>query len=169
MDWNTSRLLLVYFDAHILKIHFLYFPTAGAYISSLYSIFSSKKRNYLIKNIALYIMPAFFNLLNLFWHSDKNLCSYAEVNFWDFVRNDSSIEWDECVSVLHGTCLKCVGCFFYVQPCLSKNPKYTFYTIKSSLALAYKCRKLCLNLWNKHDFIYNNRLRLIFSFLSSFS
>ena len=25
----------------------------------------------------------------------------------------------------------------YVQPCLSKNPKYTFYTIKSSLALAY--------------------------------
>ena len=64
----------------------------------------------------------------------------------------------ECVSVLHGTCLKCVGCFFYVQPCLSKNPKYTFYTIKSSLALAYKCRKLCLNLWNKHDFIYNNRL-----------
>jgi hypothetical protein len=25
----------------------------------------------------------------------------------------------------------------YVQPCLSKNPKYTFYTIKSSLTLAY--------------------------------
>ena len=25
----------------------------------------------------------------------------------------------------------------YVHPCLSKNPKYTFYTIKSSLTLAY--------------------------------
>jgi hypothetical protein len=39
----------------------------------------------------------------------------------------------ECVSVLHGTCLQSVKIFFirqYVQPCLSKNPKYTFYTIK---------------------------------------
>jgi hypothetical protein len=26
----------------------------------------------------------------------------------------------------------------YVKPCLSKNPKYTLYTIKSSLTLAYK-------------------------------
>ena len=46
----------------------------------------------------------------------------------------------ECVIVLHGTCLQCVNFFFihqYVQPCLSKNPKYTFYTIKSSLTLAY--------------------------------
>ena len=45
------------------------------------------------------------------------------------------------VSVLHGTCLQCVKIFFshqYVQPCLSKNPKYTFYTIKSSLTLAYQ-------------------------------
>ena len=25
----------------------------------------------------------------------------------------------------------------YVQPCLSKNPKYTFYTIKNSLTLAF--------------------------------
>ena len=32
----------------------------------------------------------FFNLLNLFWHTDKNFCFYAEVNFWDFVRNDNS-------------------------------------------------------------------------------
>ena len=42
----------------------------------------------------------------------------------------------ECVSVIHGTCLQSVDFFFirhYVQPCLSKNPKYTFYTIKSSL------------------------------------
>ena len=31
-----------------------------------------------------------FNLLNLFWHTDKNFCFYAEVNFWDFVRNDNS-------------------------------------------------------------------------------
>ena len=44
----------------------------------------------------------------------------------------------ECVSVLHGTCVQCVKIFFihqYVQPCLSK--KCTFYTIKSSLTLAY--------------------------------
>jgi hypothetical protein len=47
----------------------------------------------------------------------------------------------ECVSVLHGTCLQSVKkknySSVYVQPCLSKNPKYTFYTIKSSLTLAY--------------------------------
>ena len=24
------------------------------------------------------------------WHTDKNFCFYAEVNFWDFVRNDNS-------------------------------------------------------------------------------
>ena len=53
------------------------------------------------------------------------------------LRRSSSVE---CVSVLHGTCLQCAEFFFihqYVQPCLSKNPKYTFYTIKSSLTLAY--------------------------------
>ena len=47
----------------------------------------------------------------------------------------------ECVSGLHRTCLQSVKFFFirhYVQPCLSKNPKYTFYTIKSSLTLAYE-------------------------------
>jgi hypothetical protein len=46
----------------------------------------------------------------------------------------------ECVSVLHGTCLQSADFFLihqYVQPCLSKNPKYTLYTIKSSLTLAY--------------------------------
>jgi hypothetical protein len=32
----------------------------------------------------------FFNSLNLFWHTDKNFCFYAEVNLWDFVRNDNS-------------------------------------------------------------------------------
>ena len=56
-----------------------------------------------------------------------------------FMLRRSSL--DECVSVsLHGTCLQCVKHFFihqYVQPCLSKNPKYTFYTIKRSLTLAY--------------------------------
>ena len=37
-------------------------------------------------------------------------------------------------------CLQNVELFFLrqnVQPCLLKNPKYTFYTIKSSLKLAY--------------------------------
>jgi hypothetical protein len=47
----------------------------------------------------------------------------------------------ECVSVLPGNrCSQNVEFFFlpqYVQPCLLKNPKYTFYTIKSSLKLAY--------------------------------
>jgi hypothetical protein len=46
----------------------------------------------------------------------------------------------ECVSVLHGTCLQSIEKKIirqYVQQCLSKNPKYTFYTIKSSLTLAY--------------------------------
>jgi hypothetical protein len=33
----------------------------------------------------------FFNLFNLFWQTDKNLCFYAEVNFGDFVRNDNKI------------------------------------------------------------------------------
>jgi hypothetical protein len=45
------------------------------------------------------------------------------------LRSSSFVEF---ASVLHGTCLKCVEFFFihqYVQPCLSKNPKYTFYTI----------------------------------------
>ena len=31
----------------------------------------------------------YWYLLNLFWHTDKNFCIYAEVNFWDFVRNDN--------------------------------------------------------------------------------
>jgi hypothetical protein len=64
-------------------------------------------------------------------------------------------------------CLQSVEFFFihqYVHPCLLKNPKYTFYTIKSSLTLAYNNNKdslqylirllsskqlLCsLNIWN---------------------
>ena len=53
----------------------------------------------------------------------------------------------ECVSVLPGNrCLQNVEfCFLrhYVQPCLLKNPKYTFYTIKSSLKLAYSMSFIC--------------------------
>jgi hypothetical protein len=37
-----------------------------------------------------YLYWYFFNLLNLIWHTEKNFCFYAEVNFWDFVRNDNS-------------------------------------------------------------------------------
>jgi hypothetical protein len=57
-----------------------------------------------------------------------------------FMLRRSSLVELECVSVLHGTCLQCAEFFFihqHVQPCLSKNPKYTFNTIKSSLTLAY--------------------------------
>jgi hypothetical protein len=59
----------------------------------------------------------------------------------------------ECVSVLHVMCLQCTDIFFihqYVQPCLSKNLKYTLYTIKSSMTLAYylismnRVKKCCL-------------------------
>jgi hypothetical protein len=42
---------------------------------------------------AFLLILIFFNLINLFWHTDKNFCFYAEVNFWDFVKNDSSIDW----------------------------------------------------------------------------
>ena len=35
----------------------------------------------------------------------------------------------------------------YVQPCLSKNPKYTFYTIKSSLTLACKYNTVCFTVY----------------------
>ena len=52
----------------------------------------------------------------------------------------------ECVSVLPGNrCLQNLEFFIlrqYVQPCLLKNPKYTFYTIKSSLKLAYDKQKI---------------------------
>ena len=51
--------------------------------------------------------------------------------------------------MLHGTCLQCVEFFFihqYVQPCLSKNPKYTLYTLKSLLTLAYYCMSRDLSL-----------------------
>ena len=48
----------------------------------------------------------------------------------------------ECVSLLHGTGVYKASNFFfihqYVHPCLSKNPQYTFYTIKSSFTLAYE-------------------------------
>ena len=57
-----------------------------------------------------------------------------------FVLRRSSLI--ECVGVLHGNqCLQSVKFFFlwqYVQPWLLKNSKYTFYTIKSSLKLAYQ-------------------------------
>ena len=36
----------------------------------------------------------------------------------------------------------------YVQPCLLKNPKYTFYTIKSSLKLAYYFQKYFVHFVN---------------------
>jgi hypothetical protein len=45
----------------------------------------------------------------------------------------------------------------YVKPCLSKNPRYTFFTIKSSLTLAYKSQMfffVCLQsilFWVSHD------------------
>ena len=49
------------------------------------------------------------------------------------------------IRVLHWTCLQCTEKIYmhqYVNPCLSKNPKYIFYTIKNSLTLPYKIRLL---------------------------
>ena len=71
----------------------------------------------------------------------------------------------ECVSVLPGNrCLQNVEFFFlrqYVQPCLLKNPKYTFYTIKSSLKLAYNSNtkntsSIVYRLSNKHKIVTEN-------------
>jgi hypothetical protein len=57
----------------------------------------------------------------------------------------------ECVSVLHGTGVYKASIFFYssvyVQPCLSKNPKYTFYTTKNSLTLACKYNTVCFTVY----------------------
>jgi hypothetical protein len=53
----------------------------------------------------------------------------------------------ECVSVLHWTCLQCAEKKYihkYVKPCLSNNHMYTFYTLKSSLMLAYYYQCICL-------------------------
>jgi hypothetical protein len=50
-------------------------------------------------------------------------------HFRFMLRRASFVEY---VSVLHGTCLQCAEIFFihqYVQPCLSKNSKYTFANI----------------------------------------
>ena len=41
-----------------------------------------------------------------------------------------------CQCVTRNPCLQSVN-FFFMHPCLSRNPKYTFYTIKSSLTFAY--------------------------------
>ena len=55
----------------------------------------------------------------------------------------------ERVSVLPGNrCLQNVEFFFlrqYIQPCLLKNPKYTFYTIKSSHIKMSVFRKLFID------------------------
>ena len=46
--------------------------------------------------------------------------------------------------------------FISVWPCLSKNPKYTFYTIKSSLTLAYYIYYyyICWTLFSAHCLCY---------------
>ena len=52
-----------------------------------------------------------------------------------FMLRRSSL--DECVTRNVFTMRRIFFIYQYVQPCLSKNPKYTFYSIKSSLTLAY--------------------------------
>jgi hypothetical protein len=62
--------------------------------SSLIQLNCCSLRNCVINVILLACFTYIDILLNLFWHTDRNFCFYAEVNFWDFVRNNSSIEWD---------------------------------------------------------------------------
>ena len=61
--------------------------------------------------------------------------------WYEMVNYGTKWQWYEMVMVRNDLLrLQSVKFFFirqYVQPCLSKNPKYTFYTIKSSLTLAY--------------------------------
>ena len=77
-----------------------------------------------------------------------SVASDVRERVWDKVTSGSPLRFMLrrsslvlCDSVLHGSrCLQSVDFFFlrqYVQPCLLKNPKYTFYIIKSSLKLAY--------------------------------
>ena len=61
--------------------------------------------------------------------------------------------------MLHGTCLQCTEFFFihqFEQPCLSKNPKYSFYTIKSSLTanarIIHQYVQPCLSKNSKYSF-----------------
>jgi hypothetical protein len=61
------------------------------------------------------------------------------ITFAFMLRRSSFVECVKCVT--RNRCLQSVDFFFihqYVHPCLSKNPKYTFYTIKSSLTLAFQ-------------------------------
>jgi hypothetical protein len=56
-------------------------------------------------------------------------------------------------------CLQNVEFFFlrqYVQPCLLKNPKYTFYTIKSSHITHFSTKKKYQTDRNNSVFILNN-------------
>jgi hypothetical protein len=70
------------------------FPLTEFTHSLLMKIYKHKKKYTFLntKYTLVLLILIFFNLLILFWHTDNNFCFYAEVNFWDFVRNDSSIE-----------------------------------------------------------------------------
>ena len=74
----------------------------------------------------------------------------------------------ECVSVLPGNrCLQNVEFFFlrqYVQPCLLKNPKYTFYTIKNSLKLAYYIRNSSASINNVTNVNYDIDLQKMYMY-----
>jgi hypothetical protein len=58
------------------------------YSISMY--YASLSELFMVWNVYVLLILIFFNLLNLIWHTDNNFCFYAEVNFWDFVRNDNS-------------------------------------------------------------------------------
>ena len=92
------------------------------------------------------------------------------ITFALYVKKISLVER---VSVLHGNrCLQSVEFFFlrqYVQPCLLKNPKYTFHTIKSSLKLAYEtgtAMNACKSEKLSANFIISLRLGFRRNFLS---
>jgi hypothetical protein len=115
--------------------------------SSLVECVSVLPGNRCLQNVEFFFLRQYVQpcLLN-----DTNFCFSAEVNFRDFERNDNSNKGTTARlnETIFGpkksrpqyiSAQKISTLFFlrqYVQPCLLKNPKYTFYTIKSSLKLA---------------------------------
>ena len=71
-----------------------------------------------------------------------------------FILRRSSLV--ECVSVLHGTGVYKASIFFlrqYVQPCLLKNPKYTFYTKRARLSSHIKRHQMSIKIGTGYDYL----------------
>jgi hypothetical protein len=86
------------------------------------------------------LCPSVNNLLCVIFQSRELICERQRPLYG--IKCVLRIFWQTCLLVCYTKTgvYKASIIFFlrqYVQPCLLKNPKYTFYTIKSSLKLAY--------------------------------